>query len=253
MSEHGNKKLTVLIDADNAQASICPELLAEIAKFGIASVKRSYGDWTTTNLKGWKEHLHKHAIQPIQQFSYTTGKNSTDSSLIIDAMDLLHNGGLDGFCLISSDSDFTRLATRLRESGLIVYGFGERKTPMPFISACDKFIYTEILKPQPQSEDKDESENAELKKSVITAVEALSKENGWASLSSVGSFINKNNPSFDPRNYGYAKLSKLIKSLSYLDFEERPFKDDATNLQVYVRVKIAEKRKATSKALGKAR
>src|SRR6187402_2283546 len=177
MLEHGNKKLAVLIDADNAQAAICPELLAEIAKFGIASVKRAYGDWTTTNLKGWKEHLHKHAIQPIQQFSYTTGKNSTDSSLIIDAMDLLHTGNLDGFCLVSSDSDFIRLATRLRESGLVVYGFGEKKTPEPFISACDKFIYTEILKQEPQTEDKDESENTELKKLVIAAVEAQSKEN----------------------------------------------------------------------------
>ncbi|MBT9537130.1 MAG: NYN domain-containing protein, partial [Nitrospirae bacterium] len=142
MPENENKKLAVLIDADNAQASICSELLAEIAKFGIASVKRAYGDWTTTKLKGWKDHLHKHAIQPIQQFSYTTGKNSTDSSLIIDAMDLLHEERLDGFCLVSSDSDFTRLATRIRETGLTVYGFGEKKTPEPFISACDKFVYT---------------------------------------------------------------------------------------------------------------
>ncbi|RYI32756.1 NYN domain-containing protein, partial [Klebsiella pneumoniae] len=146
MSDETSKKLAVLIDADNAQASLCNELFSEVSKYGLANVKRAYGDWTTTNLKGWKEHLHKHAIQPIQQFSYTTGKNSTDSSLIIDAMDLLHDGNLDGFCLISSDSDFTRLANRLRESGIIVYGFGEEKTPDAFISACNLFIKTENLR-----------------------------------------------------------------------------------------------------------
>lgn len=162
-------------------------------------------------------------------------------------MDLLHNGDLDGFCLVSSGSDFTRLATRLRESGLVVYGFGEKKTPEPFISACDKFIYTEILRPEAQTEDKDESENTELKKSVIAAVEALSKENGWASLSGVGSFINKNNPSFDPRNYGYSKFGKLIKSLKYLDIEERVIKDDLKNMQIYVRVRVVGKAKAVGR------
>src|ERR1044071_906648 len=144
MSNPNNDKLAVLIDADNAQASIIHDLLAEVSRYGIASVKRAYGDWTTTNLKGWKEVLHRLAIQPVQQFSYTVGKNSTDSSLIIDAMDLLHAGHLDGFCLVSSDSDFTRLATRIREAGLVVYGFGQRKTPQPFVAACDKFVYTEI-------------------------------------------------------------------------------------------------------------
>jgi hypothetical protein len=147
-----NDRLAVPIDADNAQASIATELLAEISRYGTASVKRAYGDWTTSNLKGWKDHLHKHAIQPIQQFSYTVGKNSTDSSLIIDALDLLHSGRFDGFCLVSSDSDFTRLATRLRESGVAVYGFGEAKTPEPLVSACDRFIYTEILRPKPTSD-----------------------------------------------------------------------------------------------------
>src|SRR5690554_4430423 len=155
MSDHVNDKLAVLIDADNAQASICAELLAEISKLGVASVKRAYGDWTTTNLKSWKAHLHKHAIQPIQQFSYTQGKNATDSSLIIDAMDLLHEDRLDGFCLVSSDSDFTRLANRLRESGLVVYGFGEKKTPEPFVSACDKFVFTEILRKLDESDRSD--------------------------------------------------------------------------------------------------
>ncbi len=143
MSEVNNLKLAVLIDADNAQASVCENLLKEIARFGIAHIKRIYGDWTKPNLKSWKEELHKYAIQPVQQFSYTSGKNATDSALIIDAMDLLHQSHLDGFCLISSDSDFTRLATRIRENGLVVYGFGEKKTPNAFIVACDQFIFVE--------------------------------------------------------------------------------------------------------------
>ena len=151
MASPDTGNLAVLIDADNAQASIIQELLAEVSRYGTASVKRAYGDWTTPNLRGWKDVLHKLAIQPMQQFSYTAGKNATDSSLIIDAMDLLHSGNLDGFCLVSSDSDFTRLATRIREAGLVVYGFGEKKTPEPFVAACDKFIYTEILRPQETS------------------------------------------------------------------------------------------------------
>jgi hypothetical protein len=224
--ENINMKLAVLIDADNAQASVCSELLAEISKFGISSVKRAYGDWTTTNLKSWKSHLHKHAIQPIQQFSYTTGKNATDSSLIIDAMDLLHEGQLDGFCLVSSDSDFTRLATRIREAGLSVYGFGEKKTPEPFISACDKFIFTEILrknkslkKDKPEKA-KESTEKKQLKETMIAAIDVTSKDDGLASLASVGSYIVKNNPSFDPRNYGFSKLGKLVRSLDYLSFQD---------------------------------
>jgi len=236
MSESENRKLAVLIDADNAQASICAELLAEIAKFGIASVKRAYGDWTTTNLKGWKPHLHKHAIQPIQQFSYTTGKNATDSSLIIDAMDLLHEGGLDGFCLVSSDSDFTRLATRIREAGLTVFGFGEKKTPEPFISACDKFVYTEILRRQIEKEKVDESENADLKPIIISAIKAVSKDDGWAPLSAVGGYINKNVPSFDPRNYGYERLGKLVKTLKYIVVEQRK-STDSSRVHIYISAK----------------
>jgi len=236
MLETENRKLAVLIDADNAQASICAELLAEIAKFGIASVKRAYGDWTTPNLKGWKPHLHKHAIQPIQQFSYTTGKNATDSSLIIDAMDLLHEGGLDGFCLVSSDSDFTRLATRIREAGLTVFGFGEKKTPEPFISACDKFVYTEILRRQPKKEKVDESENADLKPIIISAIEAVSEDDGWAPLSAVGGYINKKVPSFDQRNYGYERLGKLVKSLKYIVVDERKLKD-SSRVHIFVSVK----------------
>jgi uncharacterized LabA/DUF88 family protein len=146
MATRETAKLAVLIDADNAQPAIAEELLAEIARYGTANIKRAYGDWTTANLRGWKEVLHKLAIQPIQQFSYTSGKNATDASLIIDAMDILHAGGLNGFCLVSSDSDFTRLANRIREAGLLVYGFGEKKTPGAFIAACDKFNYVEILR-----------------------------------------------------------------------------------------------------------
>lgn len=219
MSDETSKKLAVLIDADNAQASLCNELFSEISKYGLANVKRAYGDWTTTNLKGWKEHLHKHAIQPIQQFSYTTGKNSTDSSLIIDAMDLLHEGNLDGFCLISSDSDFTRLANRLRESGIIVYGFGEEKTPDAFISACNFFIKTENLRKTKAT--KDFSDDADLNKLISNALTATSKDDGWSLLSAVGSYINKNEPSFDSRTYGYEKLGGLVKSLTYLKTETR--------------------------------
>ena len=237
MADNENSKLAVLIDADNAQASICAELLSEISRLGISSIKRAYGDWTTTNLKGWKEHLHKHAIQPIQQFSYTQGKNSTDSSLIIDAMDLLHEGHLDGFCLVSSDSDFTRLANRIRESGLVVYGFGEKKTPEPFISACDKFIYTEILRKNQGQNTRDESENDDLKKIVLDAVNAVARDDGWSPLSGVGGYITKNTPSFDPRNYGYEKLGKLIKSLNYIEIKEHNFNDGSSNVHLYIKEK----------------
>ena len=182
MATNNNQKLAVLIDADNAQASVIQELLAEVSRYGTATLMRAYGDWTTENLKGWKAVLHKLAIQPIQQFSYTTGKNSTDASLIIDAMDVLHTGNVDGFCLVSSDSDFTRLATRIREAGLVVYGFGERKTPEPFVAACDKFIYTEILRPKPEERKAEGAavevavEVAELPKlrpMVLTALDAF--------------------------------------------------------------------------------
>ncbi len=236
MSEKQNDKLAVLIDADNAQASIIAELLEEISKFGIASIKRAYGDWTTTNLKGWKEHLHGHAIQPMQQFSYTTGKNSTDSSLIIDAMDILHENHLDGFCIVSSDSDFTRLATRIREAGLVVYGFGEEKTPDSFTSACDKFIFTENLRKR-ENIKIDKSKETKLKNIIMKAVNATSSEDDWASLSQVVSYINKNSPSFDPRTYGYSKYGKLIRSLDYLEIDERKKYSDSSVIHIYVRKK----------------
>ncbi len=238
MSEAENQKLAVMIDADNAQAAICPELLAEIAKFGVASVKRAYGDWTTTHLKSWKDHLHKHAIQPVQQFSYTSGKNSTDSSLIIDAMDLLHEERLDGFCLVSSDSDFTRLATRIRESGLTVYGFGERKTPEAFVSACDKFVFTEILRPRSEDGVANESENTGLQSIMVSAIDAVSKDDDWAPLSGVGGYINKKYPSFDSRNYGFEKLGKLVESLSYIEVEKRKSDVNSTTVHIYIKANI---------------
>lgn len=243
-----NAKLAVLIDADNAQASIIKELLEEIATYGTASVKRAYGDWTTQNLKGWKDMLHMMAIQPIQQFSYTTGKNSTDSSLIIDAMDLLHAQQLDGFCLVSSDSDFTRLATRIREAGLVVYGFGEKKTTKAFVAACDKFIYTEILKPviapalASKSTSKDEPEKAaavnlaETEEIFRKAITATAKDDGFAALAHVGALIIKNSPSFDPRNYGCQKLGELVRKLPFIDVKE-VHGDKSPIVHLYVRLK----------------
>jgi len=237
VSEKKSDKLAVLIDADNAQASVIAELLAEVSKFGTASIKRAYGDWTTPNLKKWKDYLHKHAIQPIQQFSYTTGKNATDASLIIDAMDILHESDLDGFCLISSDSDFTRLATRIREAGLVVYGFGEKKTPEAFIAACDKFVFTEILRENDVPTQKSESNTSSLRPIIVSAINAVSKDDGWARLSNVGNYINKNNPSFDSRNYGYEKLGKLIFDLNYILVDEREFNDDSSNVHIYVKLR----------------
>ncbi len=193
MATNTNHKLAVLIDADNAQASVIRELLAEVSRYGTATIKRAYGDWTSSNLKSWKEVLHALAIQPIQQFSYTTGKNATDSALIIDAMDVLHSGSVDGFCLVSSDSDFTRLATRIREAGLVVYGFGERKTPEPFVAACDKFVYTEILRiPAEEAKAAPEpvAELPKLKPMLLNALNATAREDGWTTLSALGSQLN---------------------------------------------------------------
>ncbi|MBN1435283.1 NYN domain-containing protein, partial [Candidatus Fermentibacterales bacterium] len=195
------QRLAVLIDADNAQPSITEELLAEIAKYGIASVKRIYGDWTTPSLGGWKNVLLEHSMEPIQQFRYTSGKNSTDSAMIIDAMDLLYTARFDGFCLVSSDSDFTRLASRIRAEGLFVYGFGERKTPRAFVSACDKFIYTEVLRPVAETAETMKKVSTRVLKQdtrlvslVRTAIEAASDDSGWAQLGTVGSNIAKQAP-----------------------------------------------------------
>ncbi|WP_297801541.1 NYN domain-containing protein [Arenimonas sp. GDDSR-1] len=249
MATIDNDKLAVLIDADNAPSSIIHELLAEVSRYGTASIKRAYGDWTTSNLKNWKDVLHKMAIQPIQQFSYTSGKNSTDSALIIDAMDLLHSGNLDGFCIVSSDSDFTRLATRIREDGLLVYGFGERKTPDPFVAACDKFIFVEILKPEGSGETKSENSLDKIEPfepMVRNAINATAKDNGWAALSAIGSMLVKNSPSFDPRNYGCQKLGELIRKQNYLEVKETPVGDGSSNVHIHIRLKTSIK-KNTSK------
>lgn len=230
MNSNDTDKLAVLIDADNAQPMIIEGLLAEIAKYGTANVKRIYGDWTSTKLRGWKEHLLDHSIQPIQQFGYTTGKNATDSAMIIDAMDLLYSNQFDGFCIISSDSDFTKLAARIREEGLFVYGFGERKTPDPFVAACDKFIYTEVLRGEETPDDQSSfqqmptnelKQDTKLVNLTRNAVEASSDESGWAHLGQVGSYIAKQSPEFDPRNYGYRKLGNLFKAIKLFEIEER--------------------------------
>jgi hypothetical protein len=229
-SSNTQKHLAVLIDADNAPAAIVEGLFEEIAKYGVASVKRIYGDWTGPQLGGWKKVLLDHSIQPIQQFAYTKGKNATDSSLIIDAMDLLYTRRFDGFCLVSSDSDFTRLASRLREEGLTVYGFGEEKTPRPFVAACDKFVYIELLRDDAVTPANEEpgSDAAMSMDSVKPAVDAPKKpkapvgfiakilddiadEDGWAHLGALGTNITKLRPEFDPRTHGYKKLSDLIK------------------------------------------
>lgn len=222
------EKLAVLIDADNAQPKTIDGLLIEIANYGIASVKRIYGDWTGPYLKGWKEVLLMHSIQPIQQFAYTTGKNATDSAMIIDAMDLLYTNNFDGFCLVSSDSDFTRLASRIRESGLRVYGFGEQKTPSAFVAACDKFIYTEVLRAKTdESKAIAQKTSAQLKQDtklvnlLRNAVDASSDDSGWAHLGAVGTNIAKQSPEFDSRNYGYGKLSALVAATKLFETEER--------------------------------
>jgi len=228
-------RLAVLIDADNAQPAIIEGLLAEVATYGTAHVKRAYGDWTGTSLKGWKDHLLAQSIQPIQQFAYTTGKNATDAAMIIDAMDLLYSGRFDGFCIVSSDSDFTRLASRIRESGLTVYGFGERKTPKPFVAACDKFIYTEnltyttgpttqadaVFKPTPATSAAQLKSDKALTNQLRNAIEAASDDDGWATLANVGHIITKQSPDFDSRNYGYTKLSDLMAATTLFELDRR--------------------------------
>ncbi len=228
-------KLAVLIDADNAQPAVIEELLAEVAKYGTAHVRRAYGDWTGTGLKGWKDQLLTQSIQPIQQFAYTRGKNATDAALVIDAMDLLYSGRFDGFCIVSSDSDFTRLAARIRESGLTVYGFGERKTPKSFVAACDKFIYVENLtyartettpagsgtRPPSAVPPAKLKRDAALVSQLRNAVEAASDDDGWAPLAGVGHIITKQRPDFDSRNWGYPKLSELMAATTLFELERR--------------------------------
>jgi uncharacterized LabA/DUF88 family protein len=226
-----NSNLAVLIDGDNIPSAHVKEMMEEITKYGNPTIKRIYGDCTKPTLTKWKNLLLENAITPIQQYGYTTGKNATDSAMIIDAMDILYSQKVDGFCLVSSDSDFTRLATRLREAGMLVIGIGEKKTPNPFIVACDKFIYIEILKGHTK-EIASESEknpgknavdkvNATVIKLIASTISDLSDEDGWAFLGDVGSMLQKKQPNFDPRNYGFQKLTPLVKSIGKFEIEER--------------------------------
>lgn len=259
MQEGSELRIAVLIDADNVPYAHVKGMLEEISRYGMPTIKRIYGDWTSSNLSGWKKVLLENAIIPIQQYGYTVGKNSTDSAMIIDAMDILYTGQVNGFCLVSSDSDFTRLAMRLREAGMRVLGMGEKKTPTPFIAACDRFIYLEILnaeKEEQKEEQREENKNegrsarrrsrpkaaavdntasesgeaerakigrvdASLIKLIASSVDDIADENGWAFLGDVGNLIQKKQPSFDSRNYGYRKLTQLIQATGKFEIDQR--------------------------------
>lgn len=258
-------RLAVLIDADNASAKLIEPLLKEIAKYGTANVKRIYGDWTKPHVSSWKDKLNDFAIQPIQQFGYTNGKNSTDSALIIDAMDLLYTQKFDGFCIVSSDSDFTRLACRIRESGLSFYGFGEKKTPEAFVKACDKFIYTEILDgiessgfssfseskstvsshlsqstsaSNPNSDiNKKLKHNQEVVKVLKNAYKASTNKDGWVHFGTLGSQINKLYPSFDLKKFGYNKLGNLVRAIELFNIKEIPLEKNPAIKELYIKLK----------------
>lgn len=225
--------LAVLIDGDNIPSAYVKEMMEEIAKYGNPTIKRIYGDWTNPKLSKWKNLLLENAITPIQQYAYTTGKNATDSAMIIDAMDILYSNKVSGFCIVSSDSDFTRLATRLREAGMNVIGIGEKKTPNPFIVACDKFIYIEILKNQTEESSSETTDSKRAKKDnvdkitqkeiklIASTISDLADEDGWAFLGDVGSLLQKKQPNFDSRNYGFQKLTPLIKSIKNFEIDQR--------------------------------
>lgn len=249
-----DKRIAVLIDSDNISAKYIHYILTELSNNGTPTIKRAYGDWTKPNLNPWKRVLLNRSIQPIQQFSYTTGKNATDSALIIDAMDILHSGKVDSFCIVSSDSDFTRLAARIREAGLEVIGIGERKTPDPFINACDVFKYVDVLENTHKEEVKPEKEEVaqkDIKKSRMISKKALIKaiakiieensdEDEWIGLGELGSRLQKRHADFDSRNYGYAKLSSLIKSFGTFEVEIRRHSNNPHSGDVYVRNKGTE-------------
>ena len=242
-------RLAVLIDSDNTSFKHAKDVLEEIAKYGTPTIKRAYGDWTTQQLVGWKDQMLRNAIQPIQQFAYTTGKNSTDSALIIDAMDLLYAGNVEGFVIVSSDSDFTRLATRLRESGMTVYGLGRRKTPEAFVSACDRFIYLDLLSQEPEPPAKAAAPGEEqaaplpdLKQVLSTAISSTSKDDGWSNLGEVGSYLVKSHAAFDPRDYGYSKLGELVRAESYVEVKEEQGPTGPN--QLWVRLKPTARRTA---------
>ncbi|MBQ4914275.1 NYN domain-containing protein [Maribacter sp. MMG018] len=248
--------LAVLIDGDNIPSAYVKEMMEEIAKYGNPTIKRIYGDWTNPRLGKWKNVLLENAITPIQQYGYTQGKNATDSAMIIDAMDILYSGKVNGFCLVSSDSDFTRLATRLREAGMQVFGIGERKTPNPFIVACDKFIYIEILKSQSEEETSNSNANVGNAKNqvdkitpkdikfIATTIEDVADDDGWAFLGDVGSLLQKKQPNFDARNYGFQKLTPLINSIPNFEIDRR---EDSKGKNKLIYVRIKEKKNHKSK------
>ncbi len=254
MSSTEDLRLAVLIDAENVPYKNIRGILEEVAKYGTPTIKRIYGDWTKPTLSGWKNSLLENAITPIQQYSYTSGKNSSDSALIIDAMDILYSEKVGGFCIISSDSDFTRLATRLREAGMKVFGIGERKTPSAFIVACDKFIYIEIINAPVKNDAVDINDNRkagvvehepkvssldigdEIINLIATSVNDVADDNGWAFLADVGNLISKKQPDFDARNYGFSKLTPLVKSLKRFQIEERESSNSRIK-HIYIRNK----------------
>ncbi|MFM9944675.1 MAG: NYN domain-containing protein [Bacteroidia bacterium] len=255
MENRKDLRLAVLIDADNVPYANIQGMLEEITKYGTPTFKRIYADWTQPTVSGWKKVLLEHSITPVHQYSYTSGKNATDSSMIIDAMDILYTGRVDGFCIVSSDSDFTRLASRLREGGMVVFGLGEKKTPVSFISACDKFIYIEILKksddvvkPETPAKSKDNKKQKDnqtetigkidhkLFKLISESINDLADENGWVFLGDLGNLLAKKQPDFDPRNYGFKKLVLLIKSFDKLELDERESGRNKIT-HVYVRIK----------------
>jgi len=242
-----NINLAVLIDGDNIPSANVKEMMEEIAKYGNPTIKRIYGDWTKPDLSKWKKVLLENAITPIQQYAYTAGKNATDSAMIIDAMDILYSEKVNGFCLVSSDSDFTKLATRLREAGLLVIGIGEKKTPTPFIVACDKFIYIEILKNRAKEKEDEDDKEAEKEafdkitpkeiKLIAATITDLSDDDGWAFLGDVGSLLQKKRPNFDPRNFGFQKLTPLIDSINRFEIEQRDSPNSRHKL-IYVKNKL---------------
>ena len=242
----GSRRLAMLVDGDNAQPSLIEKMLAEASKYGTITVRRTYGDWTTSNMGGWKDSLQTYAIQPIQQFRYTIGKNATDSAMIIDAMDLLHSGTVDAFCLVSSDSDYTRLATRIREKGFFVMGIGQKKTPRAFVNACDVFVYTEnLVPPKPARKTTGRKKDTAAPKEPPTpdpipllrqAFESAVQDDGWAFLGSLGHHLRQLDPGFDARTYGHSQLSVLIRAHAR-HFEMREVKSEDGNVVLQVRLK----------------
>lgn len=245
-----NRKIALLIDGDNAQPSLIGDILAEVGKYGLITIRRIYGDWTTVNMAGWKKVLHENAIQPVQQFRYTVGKNATDSALIIDAMDILHSRLVDGFCIVSSDSDYTRLATRIREAGYFVMGIGKRSTPKAFVNACNVFIYTENLRPREREKERrrraggekageeQRSRSYDPLPLLKAAVDMATDEDGWAKLSAIGFYLRQLDPGFDPRTYGYRQLSQLFKA--YPEVFELRFENERGLTRIWVRIKEKE-------------